>query len=228
MMDPRWRPAVTCVAMMIAAPVAAATPRQILADAAFQTRDKPTALAQVEQSEAAAAAIIAQAPGDREANVVRAMAIGYRAKLTRNRGDALAARKLFTALAAADPRDPEAAAAIGAWHLDSVSALGGLVAGMALGARKADGLAAMDRAVALGGARAMFPGLAALLRLAIDPDDAGARHLAEMASRGTTPYPLDKLMQRSAVAILVPLRAGDMRAAQAMAKQLLPFGRLPK
>ncbi len=227
-MDPRWAPVAICATMMMAVPATAATPRQILADAAFQTRDKPTALAQVAQSEAGAAAIIAHMPNDREANVVRAMAIGYRAKLTRNRGDAMTARKLFTALASSDPRDPEAAAAIGAWHLDSVAALGGLVAGMALGAHKADGLAAMDRAVALGEGRAMFPGLAALLRLALDPEDAGARRLAEMASRGATPYPLDKLMQRSAVAILVPLRAGDTRAVQAMAKQLLPFGRLPK
>jgi hypothetical protein len=214
-------------AMMIAAPALASTPRQILTEAAFQARDQPTALAQVAQSEAAANAILARSPNDREASVVRAMAIGYRAKLTRNRADALAARKLFTALVAADPRDPEAEAAIGAWHLDSVAALGGLVAGMVLGAHKADGTAAMDRAVGLGGGRAMFPGLAALLRLALDPDDARARVLAEEASRGSTVYPLDRLMQRSAAAVLVPLRAGDKRGAQNLAKQLLPFGRLP-
>ncbi|WP_371128182.1 hypothetical protein [Sphingomonas sp. YR710] len=213
--------------MMIAAPALASTPRQILTEAAFQARDQPTALAQVAQSEAAANAILARIPNDREASVVRAMAIGYRAKLTRNRADALAARKLFTALVAADPRDPEAEAAIGAWHLDSVAALGGLVAGMVLGADKADGTAAMDRAVGLGGGRAMFPGLAALLRLALDPDDARARALAEEASRGSTVYPLDRLMQRSAAAVLVPLRAGDKRGAQNLAKQLLPFGRLP-
>lgn len=214
-------------AMVIAAPALASTPRQILTEAAFQARDQATALAQVAQSEAAANAILARVPNDREASVVRAMAIGYRAKLTRNRADALAARKLFTALVAADPRDPEAEAAIGAWHLDSVAALGGLVAGMVLGAHKADGTAAMDRAVGLGGGRAMFPGLAALLRLALDPADARARVLAEEASRGSTVYPLDRLMQRSAAAVLVLLRAGDKRGAQNLAKQLLPFGRLP-
>lgn len=227
MLDPRWRRTAICAAMMIAAPVAAATPRQILSEAAFQARDKAAALAQVAEAEAAASTILTRSPNDREANVVRAMAVGYRAKLTRNRGDALAAHKLFIALAAADPRDPEAQAAIGAWHLDSVSALGGLVASMVLGAHKADGIAAMDRAVALGDGRAMFPGLAALLRLAHDPEDAGARRLAEMASSGTTPFPLDRLMQRSATAVLVPLRAGDKRGAQALARQLLPFGRIP-
>ena len=174
----------------------------ILTEAAFQARDQATALAQVAQSEAAANAILARVPNDREASVVRAMAIGYRAKLTRNRADALAARKLFTALVAADPHDPEAEAAIGAWHLDSVAALGGLVAGMVLGAHKADGTAAMDRAVGLGGGRAMFPGLAALLRLALDPDDARAH-----SGRGGQPGQ-HRLSARSADAAKRRGRAG--------------------
>ena len=39
--------------------------------------------------------------------------------------------------------------------------------------------------------------------------------------------PLDRLMQRAAVAILVPLRAGDEPRTEAMASDLLPFGKLP-
>jgi len=72
----------------------------------------------------------------------------------------------------------------------------------------------------------MFSGLAALLRLVLDANDARARALAESAARGTTPTALDQIMQRAAAAVLVPLRAGDTRAAAALAKQLLPFGRL--
>ena len=212
----------------MAVPAIAATPRETLTDAAFRARDKVTALAQIAQAEAAANAILARTPGNGEARLMRAMAIGYRAKLNHNRRDALAARKMFDALAAGDARNAEAQAAIGGWHLDAVAELGGFVAGAALGAKKATGLAALNRSVALGGNRAMFPGLAALLRLSLDPKDSRALSLAEAASHGTMPFELDRVMQRSAVAILVPLRAGDGRAAQILAKQLMPFGRISR
>lgn len=216
------------LAVLAALPAVAATPRQTLTDAAFSARDKPTALAQIGQAEAAAAAILAKAPGDREARLVGAMATGYRAKLNRSRAQALAARRMFEALAASNARDPEALAAVGGWHLDAVAELGGLVAGATLGAKRAAGIAAMDRAVALGGDRAMFAGLAALLRLALDPRDKRASALAEAAARGTTPTALDRAMQRSATAILVPLREGNARATQVLAKRLLPFGRVAR
>jgi hypothetical protein len=215
-----------CAAMLLSVPAVAATPRETLASAAFAVRDKATALARVAQAETATSTVLARAPADREARLVNAMAIGYRAKLTKSRTDAVAAGKMFNTLAAADPRDPEAQAAVGAWHLDAVTTLGGLMAGMALGAKKEPGLAAMNRAVALGGNRAMFAGLSALLRLQLDAKDPTARTLAEAAARGTTPTALDQIMQRAAAAVLVPLRAGDTRTAAALAKQLLPFGRL--
>jgi hypothetical protein len=217
-----------CAVVLLSAPAAslAATPRDTLAQAAFSPGNKASALARIDQAKAQVDAVLARAPADREARLLSAMALGYRAKLNRSRGDAVEAGKLFTALAAANPRDPEAQAAVGAWHLDAVTALGGFAANMALGAKKAPGFAAMDRAVALGGDRAMFSGLSALLRLALDPGDAKARPLAEAAARGTTPTALDQIMQRSAAAVLVPLRAGNTRAAAALAKQLLPFGRI--
>jgi hypothetical protein len=215
-----------CVAP--AAAVQAATPRQILAEAAFLTRDRATALAQISEAEKGSAAALAREPGDRDAAFARAMAIGYKAKLARHRGEALEARRLFEGLAAADPRDAEAAAAVGTWHLDSVIDLGGLVAGMAIGAKKATGFAMTDRAVALGGNRAMYPGLAALLRLAIDPDDPRGRVLAEKAAAAATPQPLDRVFQRGAVAILASLKAGDGKATEKLARQLLPFGRLAR
>jgi hypothetical protein len=218
-----------CAAALLTTPAAgltAATPRDTLAQAAFSARDKATALARIGQAQAAVDAVLARAPADREARLLHAMAIGYRAKLNRSRGDAVEAGKQFAALAAANPRDPEAQAAVGAWHLDAVTALGGMMAGIALGAKKAPGIAAMDRAVALGGDRAMFSGLSALLRLALDANDTQAAALAEAAARGTTPTALDQIMQRAAAAVLVPLRTGNTRAAADLAKQLLPFGRV--
>lgn len=207
-------------------PLEAATPRQILTEAAFQTRDRAVALAQIAEADKGAAAQLAADAGNRDATFVRAMALGYRAKIDRNRSDAMAARRQFEVLAAADPRDADAAAAIGTWHLDSVIDLGGMVAGMVIGAKKATGLAMTDRAVALGGNRAMYPGLAALLRLSIDPGDPRGRALAEKASTAAVALPLDRIFQRSALAMLVPLKAGDQKAVQKLARQLLPFGRL--
>jgi hypothetical protein len=212
--------------LLVTAPLFAASPRELLTSAAFQARDRQTALASITQSEAGAMAMLARVPNDREAATIRAIALGYKAKLTHSRSEALAARKLFEALVAANPQDPEAIMAVGTWHMDSIGELGGFIAGVALGARKATGLAAMDRAVALGGNRAMFSGLAALSRLALDPRDKNGRKFAEAASHGTTPTALDQIMQRSAVAILVPLRTGDGHAVQALARQLLPLGRL--
>lgn len=214
-----------CALMLTALPAAAATPRQTLANAAFMATDKEAALHEIDQAEAAAEAILAAKPGDREAQMIRAMATGYRARLTHNRGKALASRKMLETLAAADPRDPEAQAAIGAWHIDAISNIGSLLAGPMLGASKSTGLAALDRSVALGGDRAMFPGLAAMLRLSLDSRDKRALALAEAAARGTTPTALDRVMQRGAAALLQPLRAGDTKAAQALARRLLPFGR---
>jgi hypothetical protein len=226
----RWKPIMVAisVAAILPAPLFAASPRQILADAAFQARDKGDALSRVIEAENGADAILSRTPSDHEATSMRAMAIGYRAKLEHSRSEALAARKLFESLAAANPRDPEAAAAVGAWHLDSVGELGSFLAGAGLGARKATGIAAMDRAVTLGGKRAMFPGLAGLFRLALDPRDAGAHKLIEVASQGTTPTILDQVMQRSAIVMLATLRTGDRHRIEALARQLLPFGRLKR
>lgn len=217
-----------CTVLVAALPAgaSAATPRQMLANAAFLATDKNSALTEIRQADAAAAAILATQPNDREAQMVSAMATGYSARLTRSRGKAMEARKMLEALAASDPRDPEAQAAIGAWHIDSIVQIGGMLAGPVLGANKTTGLAALDRAVALGGNRAMFPGLAAMLRLALDSKDKRALELAEAASRGTTNTALDKVMQRGATALLQPLRAGDTKTAQALARRLLPFGRI--
>jgi hypothetical protein len=215
-------------ALFLSTPVLALTPRQILTEAAFRTRDKDAALAQIGEAERAAAARMARDPSDREAAMMRAMAMGYRGKLRHSRGDAMAARHQFETLSAAEPRDPEAMAAIGTWHLDSVLELGGFVAGMAIGAKKGPGIEALDRAVALGGKRAFYPGLAGLLRLAIDPDDARGRALIRIAAEAPAPEPLDRILQGSAAAMQGAIRSGNSKAIEKLARQLLPFGRLDR
>ncbi|BCA59029.1 hypothetical protein [Sphingomonas sp. HMP6] len=213
-------------AAMVIAPAAAFADsgREQLTQTAFAARDKAAALAQIASVEAAANATLARAPGDSEAQMTRAMAVSYRAKLSKSRTDALAAKAQFEALAAKNPRDAEAQAAIGAWHLNAVEALGGFAARAALGARKATGVVAIDRSVALGGGRALFPGLAALLRLSLDPKDAAAPALLDAAAKGSTPTTLDRLIQRRAVQVAAVVKGGDPRLIQTLAKRLLPLG----
>lgn len=198
--------------------------RDTLMQTAFVVRDRTAALSQLASVEASAAATLARAPGDDEALLSRAMATSYRAKLTRSRSEALSAKAQFEALVAKNPRDAEALAALGAWHLSAVKALGALVARGGLGARKALGLEAIERSLVLGGDRALFPGIAGLLRLAMDPKDPRGVALIGQATHAATLTPIDRLIQRRAIQLDVALKGGDARLIQALANRLLPLG----
>lgn len=219
---------VLAVMLMTAATSAQAQDaREILTSAAFAPSTKAAALARVGQALAAAEAACKHDPRDQNARLQRALAISYRGKLNRSRADLVAAKAQMEAVVAADPQNPEAHMALAGWHLGSVIELGPLLARSVLGARTATGLAELDRAVALGGGRASIPVLASLHRIQLDPSDvAGARRLTEaaLAARATTPF--ERAMQRQAAAFLPSLRPGNGRAAAAVAKSLLPFGRV--
>jgi hypothetical protein len=218
--------ALACAA--IPAPAAQAqTPRELLTAAAFQAPNKAAALALVQQAIAASERTLAARPGDHEATLQRGVGIGYRAKLTRNRVDARASLAIFEGLAARDPRDAEAQMVIAGWHLDAIEQLGSLVARAGLGAKSDVGEAALNRGVALGGNRAFYLGLAAMMKIRRDPGAVvQARRLAEAAVGAATPTPLDLRMKRAAEAILPALRADNGKAAAALARKLLPFGRI--
>lgn len=226
------RPAPTILAAAIsclAAPACAQSARDTLVGAAFHVRDRPTALARVDAALASANTVLARSPGDREAQLQRALALGYRGKLRRNRGEVQTARKHFEALVAANPRDAEAQMALGGFHLGAIIELGPLVARTALGARRERGLQAMNAALASGDGRAVFPAFASFNRIQLDPRDiAGARALAEAAVKGRVVRPEDRVMQRAAVQLLALLSAGNGKAAAVLADKLMPFGRLAK
>lgn len=217
-------------AIVSATPCAAMaeSPRDLLTTAAFQAADKSRALALVAQAITASDRILAARPGDHEATLQRAIAIGYRGKLTRSRSDVRASLTVFKQLATQNPRDAEAQMVIAGWHLGAIDQLGGFVAGAALGARTQAGEVALMRAVTLGGDRAFYPGLAALMQIRKDTDDVPrARRWAEAAVAAQTPTPLDSIMKRAALAMLPALRANDGKAAALLARKLLPFGKLP-
>ncbi|MGI4732772.1 MAG: hypothetical protein ACRYFW_13650 [Janthinobacterium lividum] len=227
-------PGIAMVASVCAAPQAVADPvaasattaRDLLTRASFTEANKDTALARIAEARTAATAALHRAPGDAEAMLMQASALGYQAKLTGSRGDAIDARKQFEALVARDPRNADAQMALGAWHIGAVNRLGGFMGRTVLGAQKKVGFDALDRAVALGGNHALYPGIAGLLRLELDPADARGRALAEAAAHAAAATPLDRIMQRSAAVVITQLRAGKADAAKALASRLLPFGRL--
>ena len=225
-----YRPMMLAMSAMVAVAPATAmaeTPRELLTAAAFQAPNKPKALALIGQAIAASEKILAARPGDREATLQRGVAIGYRAKLTRSRSDARTSLGIFERLAAQNPRDPEAQMGIAGWHLDAIDQLGAFMARTALGAKAQVGEAALARAVALGGERAFYPGLAAMMRIRRDETDlTQARRWAEAAATGQTPTQLDTLMKRAGLAILPALRANDGKAAAALSRKLLPFGKI--
>ena len=207
-----------------ATPALSATPREMLT-AAAQSSDKAAALAQVTQAITATEAQLAANPNDREALLQRGVGIGNRAKLTKSPGDAKTARRLFEAYAGSNPRDPEGQLAIASWHLDTIAS--GFMATTVLGAKRDVGLTALDRAVQLGQGHPFFTGFAAMMRIRLDAGDvATARRLAEQAAAAPASTALDRIAKRDAEQLLIPLRAGDGRNAAALARKLLPFGRI--
>ena len=223
---PRLRSLVSAVCLVALAAPALAGPRETLMNAAFSASSVPEAKQEVASALSAATAELAQDPNDSEAQLQQALAIGYRAKLTRNSGDAKRARQLFNAFLAAHPRDPEAQLALAGWNLDAIADLGPLLAKMVIGASKRDGLAALDRAVALGQNRALFAAYGALIRARLDPNDPVALRLAQQAVAAPTPTALDRMMQQRAASLLQSLRNGDKAGAATLAKRMLPFGTL--
>lgn len=219
--------ALFAIAILVAPAASALSARDALTHASFNARSKQAALQSIGEVERMVATALTQAPDDREALLMQATARSYRAKMSGSRADAIASHKMFETLVAHAPRDPEPLLGLGAWHMGAVFKLGGMFGRAALGAQKSVGLAALDRAVASGGDRAIFPGVAALLRLEQDGSDPKGRALAEAAARTSAPTAFDKVIRRAAMTVLASIRAGDAKATRTLASRLLPFGLIP-
>ena len=216
--------AALCLAALPATPAAAQSARDLLTRAAYEDRDPAAALARVNTARAQALAAAARDASDQDAAVVAAIALAYRAKLTGNRGEAIAARKGLEAVVARFPRNAEAHLALGAWHIGVINRVGRLIARAGAGARKDAGYAALDRAVALDGGRAMISAIAGMIRLEQDGGDARGAQLVTAATRGSTATGLDRINQRAAGLVVAALRKPDAASAQALSDRLLPFG----
>ena len=136
--DGKWQAAV-------AAGRAEATPacliiaaRSQMAIAAWYTKDRSQALALVAEAEKDFDAALAKAPGNVDAQLQKAVAVGYRAKLTKSPGLAKDARRRFEAIRAAHPDNAIAWAAVGGWHAGAIATLGSFMASAVVGAKTSE------------------------------------------------------------------------------------------
>ena len=215
------------IASSVVPAASAASPRETLVTAAFQTSGKAQALALVNSAIGALNGTLAKQPANRDAQLQQGIALGYRGKLTRSISDAKRGRELLEAFAKRYPGDPEAQIAVGGWHFTVIADAGSFLGGTALGASKSKGLAAFNKAVSLGGNRAFFPAYAGLARVSLDASDArAAKPLLEQAVKAGAPNEVDKITQAAARRVLALINAGDTKGASKLARQLLPFGRV--
>jgi tetratricopeptide (TPR) repeat protein len=200
--------------------------RATLVVAAYEVDDKAKALKLIAEAEADADRALKQAPDKVDALLQKAIAIGYRAKLTRSPGAAKDARTLMEDATRRAPKSALAWASLGGWHGESVVTLGRFLAGTMVGAKAKAGIAAYDRALALDPDSPVFRTLYAITLADLDPDAQRLRTLLTPAARGTGGDGFDQLMRARARALLAALDGGKAGAITAAAAKARPFARI--
>lgn len=201
--------------------------RSQMAIAAWYTKERSQALALVTEAEKDFDAALAKAPGNVDAQMQKAVAVGYRAKLTKSPGLAKDSRRRFEAIRAAHPENAIAWAAIGGWHAGAIATLGSFMASAVVGAKTSE----------------IDPNFLTAIR--IDPDNPVHRAYYAMALMDLSKSnhaKAEKALQRigqlpaadgyeamarsQGVQLAAALKAGDMPAAQQLARRLQAFGGL--
>lgn len=201
--------------------------RAQLSIAGYQTTDKGRALALVGAAEADFDKALARDPGNVQAQLQKAVAIAYRAQLTRAIGLAKDVRRRFEAIRAAHPDNSLVWGALGGWHGGAVATVGSFVAGTVLGAKKAE----MERCYAQ--ALKLAPGLPStrvfFAITLLDLDEANAARAAGLL-KGLENLPapdgFEAMIKRQGLELAAALARGDAAAAQATARKLKAFGRI--
>lgn len=201
--------------------------RAQLAVAAYDTRDKAQALALVQRAEADFDTALAKTPGDVMAQMQKAVAMGYRAKLTKALGLAKESRARFEAVRTAHPDNSLAWSAIGGWHGGAVATLGNFVAGTMLGAKSGEVDRNFAQALRLDPANPSPRAIYAMTLLDLDRDN-GAKAAAVLVGIGAMPARdgFEALLRAQGVQLAAAIKTGDAKAAQALARRLQAFGTL--
>ena len=198
-----------------------------LAIAGYQTTDKARALAIVAAAEGDFDKALARDPASVPAQLQKAVAIAYRAQLTRGIALAKETRRRFETIRAAHPDNSLVWGALGGWHGGAVATVGSFLAGTALGAKKSE----MERCYAQ--ALKLAPGLPStrvFFAITLLDLDAGNSARAAGLLKGLENLPtqdgFETLLKRQGLELASVLATGDATAAQATARKLKAFSRI--
>lgn len=201
--------------------------RAQLAIAGYQTDDKARALAIVAAAEADFDKALARDPANVQAQLQKAVAIGYRAQLTKGVSLAKEVRRRFEAVRAAHPDNATAWSALGGWHGGAIAAVGSFIAGTVLGAKKAEMERCYAQALKLAPAQ---PSTRTFYAISLLDLDAGNASRAAAVLKGIETLPatdgFEALLKRQGIELAATLAKGDPDAAQAKARQLKAFSRI--
>ena len=201
--------------------------RSTLTIAGFETSDKAKAAALIDAAARDFDAALAKAPTNNEALLQKAMAIGYRAKLSKSPGLARETRQLMEAAVTREPNNGLAWASVAGWHAWAISTLGKFVAGTVLGANLGTAIKDFDTALTKDPRNPVHRVFYALTLLDLDSDNAPrAAALLREADKLPARDGYEAILKRGSAQVLPLLERGDVKAARLAARRLLPFGTL--
>ncbi len=193
--------------------------------AAYEVDTKEKALALIAEAERDANMALILQPNHVGATLQKAVAIGYRAQLTKSPGEAKTARRLMEKAAKAEPNNPLAHTSLGGWHSGAIGQLGGFIAGTVLGAKEKTAIAEFDKAIALDGRNPVWRTFYAmgLIDMGEEDDTEKLRALLTPAANGKAKDGFERLIRGRAKMLLAAL--GDDDKLEAAAKSSRPFAR---
>lgn len=202
--------------------------RATLAQAAYFAPNKAQAEQLVGRALQDAEAALALSPGHADAGLQRAIATGYRAKLSRSPQLGREARQLMEESVKRMPDSGYARAALGGWHGEVVLDLGSMMAKTMLGASKSEALRHLEAAQANDPTNPGFPTFLAffILRLEGEAGVPKARALLAKATQLEARGGVDALMQKHARAVAAALAEGKTDKAIMLAHANRAFGQI--
>lgn len=201
--------------------------RATLIIASFEATNRARAKEQVEIADRDFDTALAKAPNNIEAQLQKATALGYRAKLSKSPGLAKETRERMEAVRSRDPNYGLAWASIGGWHAGAVAELGKFIAGTVLGADTKTAIADFETALVKDPRNPVHPAFYALTLLDLGTGNAPRatemlRQCAKLPARDA----YERLLKQSTARVMPLLAAGDVKGAQRLARELLPFGKV--
>lgn len=195
--------------------------------ASFDTVDHDRAKALVDAADRDFDAALVLAPNNIEAQLQKATATGYKGKLAKSPGLVKETRTRMEAVLARDPQYGLAWASLGGWHAAGVATLGKFLAGTLLGANTKVAISDFETAQAKDPRNPVQTAFYGLTLLDLGTDNAPrALQLLQSLSRMPTRDAYESQLKAATASVVPLITSGDVRAAQTLARRLLPFGKL--